>query len=84
VTRPSIPDPISVTSTVTPSMTTYSLDRSRAVYLLHEDLARAQIRERRREAERDALARRVRLARRHARRAEEASRRARRALATLS
>jgi hypothetical protein len=83
MTHPSLPDPVSV-ATDLPTMTTHSLDRSRAVYLLHEDLARAHMRQRQREAERAALARRVRLVRRHTRRAEEASRRARRALATLS
>ncbi|MGH8867021.1 MAG: hypothetical protein ACRDYU_03365, partial [Actinomycetes bacterium] len=55
--------------------TTNELDRSRPVYLLHEDLARAQMREREAEARRDQMARRVVAARRQARRAEGASRR---------
>ncbi len=57
------------------------ITRSRTMHLLPEALARAQMDERLREAERDRLAARIRSARRARRRAELAAMRARRALA---
>lgn len=52
--------------------------------LLHEDLARAQLQSRLREAERSRQARRLLVAKRAVRRAETASARARRALSVAS
>jgi hypothetical protein len=57
-------------------------NRTRNMHLIHEAMARAHIEELHREAENDRLVRRVINARRLKRRAERASLRARRALAT--
>ncbi|MGN6521806.1 MAG: hypothetical protein ACTHMZ_01135 [Actinomycetes bacterium] len=60
-------------------------DRSTAMHqLLHEDLARANMQSRLREAERSRQARRLLVAKRAVRRAETASARARRALSAAS
>jgi hypothetical protein len=64
-----------------PSIVNNVLNRSKAMQLMHEDLARAHSAQRHEEALRRARARRLVVAHRAARRAEESAMRARRLLA---